>query len=83
MYGPIRLRYCRPDNPVQVKPDTVNVGDTIRVKPGERVPLDGTLSGKSGATFDLPPSPASKPRIISAKAKWFWRVCVSADGLVK
>ncbi len=53
--------------PVTVKPDTVNVGDTIRVKPGERVPLDGTLSGKSGAAFDTAAlTGESKPRMIAA-----------------
>ena len=35
-------------NYVKVDPDMVNVGDTILVKPGERVPLDGeVISGRS------------------------------------
>lgn len=69
--------------PVTVKPDTVNVGDTIRVKPGERVPLDGTLSGKSGAAFDTAAlTGESKPRTISA-GETVLAGMVSADSLVE
>lgn len=69
--------------PVTVKPDTVNVGDTIRVKPGERVPLDGTLSGKSGASFDTAAlTGESKPRTISA-GETVLAGMVSADSVVE
>ncbi len=52
---------------MDVKPDTVQVGDTIRVKPGERVPLDGTLLGEAGAAFDTAAlTGESKPRTIAA-----------------
>ncbi|MBK9336825.1 MAG: heavy metal translocating P-type ATPase [Saprospiraceae bacterium] len=37
---------------VVVKPDQVEVGDTVRVKPGGRVPLDGVLLGGGGAAFN-------------------------------
>lgn len=37
---------------VVVKPDQVEVGDTVRVKPGGRVPLDGVLLGASVAAFN-------------------------------
>ncbi|MFN0213186.1 MAG: heavy metal translocating P-type ATPase, partial [Saprospiraceae bacterium] len=51
----------------EVKPETVQVGDTIRVKPGERVPLDGTLLGESSASFDTAAlTGESKPRSIAA-----------------
>ncbi|MBL7797183.1 MAG: cadmium-translocating P-type ATPase [Saprospiraceae bacterium] len=37
---------------VVVKPDQVEVGDTVRVKPGGRVPLDGVLLGDRSAAFN-------------------------------
>ncbi|MDO8367371.1 MAG: heavy metal translocating P-type ATPase [Saprospiraceae bacterium] len=50
----------------EVKPETVQVGDTIRVKPGERVPLDGILLGESAASFDTAAlTGESKPRSIN------------------
>jgi Cd2+/Zn2+-exporting ATPase len=50
----------------EVKPETVQVGDTIRIKPGERVPLDGILLGESGASFDTAAlTGESKPRSIA------------------
>lgn len=52
---------------VDTTPDTVQVGDTIRVKPGERVPLDGTLLGESDAAFDTAAlTGESKPRSIAS-----------------
>lgn len=64
---PDQATVLRDGNFVDVKPDTVQVGDTIRVKPGERVPLDGTLLGKSGAAFDTAAlTGESKPRTIAA-----------------
>ncbi|HOY06811.1 MAG TPA: heavy metal translocating P-type ATPase [Saprospiraceae bacterium] len=63
---PDQATLLRDGNPVTVKPETVKVGDTIRVKPGERAPLDGTLSGKSDAAFDTAAlTGESKPRTIS------------------
>ena len=49
----------RPDHAVvvcgekreQVKPSEVNIGDIVEVKPGERVPVDGLLTGEAAA-FD-------------------------------
>ena len=63
---PDQATLLRDGDPVEVKPETVKVGDTIRVKPGERVPLDGTLAGNSGAAFDTAAlTGESKPRTIS------------------
>ena len=68
---------------VDVKPDTVQVGDTIRVKPGERVPLDGILMGKSSAAFDTAAlTGESKPRSIVADAAVLAGM-VSAESVVE
>ena len=68
---------------IEVRPNTVQVGDTIRVKPGERVPLDGTLSGESGAAFDTAAlTGESKPRTIAAGASVLAGM-VSAESVVE
>ena len=68
---------------VDVKPDTVQVGDTIRVKPGERVPLDGLLMGKSSAAFDTAAlTGESKPRSIAIDASVLAGM-VSAESVVE
>lgn len=48
---PDRASVLREGRSVTVTPDTVQPGETIEVKPGERVPLDGTLLAES-ALFD-------------------------------
>lgn len=63
---PDKATVLRDGNFVDVKPETVQVGDTIRVKPGERVPLDGILQGENGAAFDTAAlTGESKPRSIA------------------
>jgi Cd2+/Zn2+-exporting ATPase len=49
---PERTTVVRPDGPVEVAPADVCVGETIELKPGERVPLDGTLLTAGDAAFD-------------------------------
>lgn len=47
-----------------VEPAEVKVGDIVEVKPGERVPIDGTLTGEA-ATFDTSAlTGESMPRVI-------------------
>ena len=47
-----------------VAPADVKVGDIVEVKPGERVPIDGTLAGEA-ATFDTSAlTGESMPRVI-------------------
>ena len=47
----------------QVDPDEVEVGETILIKAGERVPLDGVvLEGRSDLDTARSPSPPSTPR---------------------
>ncbi len=46
---PDRAFVIRDGKTVQTVPEDVKIGETIQVKPGERVPLDGTII--SGSTF--------------------------------
>lgn len=63
---PDRATVLRDGKFVDVKPDIVQVGDTIQIKPGERVPLDGVLLGESAAAFDTAAlTGESKPRSIA------------------
>ncbi len=48
-----------------VKPDTVQVGDTIRVRPGDRIPLDGVLLSAQGSFDTAALTGESKPRTLA------------------
>lgn len=63
---PDQATVLRNGNFVDVKPDTVQVGDTIRVRPGERVPLDGVLQSKQGSFDTAALTGESKPRTLAA-----------------
>lgn len=55
------------DNTVKtVKPDSVQVGEIIRVLPGERVPLDGVLENSRGSFDTAALTGESKPRTLAA-----------------
>ncbi len=49
---PERTTVIRNGVPVEVAPSDVRVGETIELKPGERVPLDGTLLSEGDAAMD-------------------------------
>lgn len=49
---------------VQVDPDEVQIGDTIVVKPGERIPLDGTIFKGSSALDTSALTGESMPREV-------------------
>lgn len=49
---------------VQVDPDEVQIGDTIVVKPGERIPLDGTIIKGSSALDTSALTGESMPREV-------------------
>jgi len=49
-----------------VAPEQVQVGDLIEVKPGERVPVDGTLTGHAAALDTAALTGESVPRTIEA-----------------
>ena len=63
---PERVDVYRENTLYTVSPRDVNVGETIEVKPGERVPLDGTLQNPQ-AVFDTSAlTGESMPRNVSA-----------------
>ena len=49
-----------------VKPETVQVGETIRVRPGERASLDGVLLSVQGSFDTAALTGESKPRTLAA-----------------
>lgn len=54
------------DERVTVDPAKVQVGDTIEVKPGDRVPIDGILTGKAAAFDTAALTGESMPRVIES-----------------
>ena len=65
-FRPDHAIVIRDGKQVTVSPAEVMVGDIIEVKPGERVPLDGTLMGDA-ATFDTAAlTGESMPRMIES-----------------
>lgn len=69
-------------NLTQVDPETVSVGDVIVIRPGEKIPLDGTICEGSAVLNTSALTGESRPRnvhhgdaVISG--------CVNTDGLLK
>ena len=63
-FRPDHAVVVRNDRRETVEPAEVKVGDIIEVKPGERVPIDGTLMGQA-ASFDTAAlTGESMPRVI-------------------
>lgn len=50
----------------EVPPDTVQVGETIRVRPGDRVPLDGLMLSSRGSFDTAALTGESRPRTLSS-----------------
>ena len=66
---------------VQVDPDEVAVGDVIVIKPGERVPLDGTVLEGASALDTAALTGESLPRDVSAGDEVI-SGCVNLTGLL-
>lgn len=47
-----KARVLRNGELIDMNPEEVQVGDIIEVRPGERVPLDGTIVSEEGGMFD-------------------------------
>ena len=67
---------------VQVDPDEVAVGDVIVVKPGERVPLDGTVIEGSSQLDTAALTGESMPRHVQAGADVI-SGCINMTGLLR
>lgn len=65
-----------------VDPDTVEVGETILVKPGERVPMDGIIIEGSSSLDTVALTGESVPRSIGPGDEIF-SGCVNISGLLK
>ncbi|MBR4080692.1 MAG: cadmium-translocating P-type ATPase, partial [Clostridia bacterium] len=66
---------------IAVSPETVTVGETILVKPGERVPLDGVIIAGSGSLNTTALTGESLPREVAAGDEII-SGCVSMTGLL-
>ena len=67
---------------VQVDPETVQVGDVIIVKPGERVPLDGTVLAGASALDTSALTGESLPREVAAGSEVV-SGCINLSGLLR
>ena len=67
---------------VTVSPSEVNIGETIVVKPGERVPLDGIVTEGSSSLDTVALTGESVPRSI-AEGDEILSGCVNLNGLVR
>lgn len=63
-FRPDQAVVVRGDSRQAVDPAEVKVGDFIEVKPGERVPIDGTLMGEAAAFDTAALTGESMPRVI-------------------
>ena len=66
----------------KVAPDKVNVGDIILVKPGEKIPLDGTVIEGEAMLNTLALTGESIPRHVTSGEKVF-SGCINNDGTLK
>lgn len=68
--------------PVEVSPDEVAVGETIRIKPGERIPLDGTVLKGSSALDTMALTGESLPRDVT-EGEDVISGCVNLSGVLE
>lgn len=85
-----KLMDIRPDNAnverkseiLTVQPDQVSVGETIIIRPGERIPLDGIILDGSSSLNTLALTGESTPRDVS-KGDEVISGCVNISGLLR
>ncbi len=66
----------------EVSPETVAVGETIVVRPGEKVPLDGVVTGGSSALNTLALTGESVPRDV-AEGDAVISGCINLTGVIR
>lgn len=79
---PDTANVLRDDNVLTVSPDTVKIGETILIKPGEKVPLDGVVIDGNSNLNTIALTGESVPREIKA-GDGIISGCVNIDGVLK
>ena len=67
---------------ITVKPEQVSVGETIIIRPGERIPLDGIISEGQSALNTVALTGESMPREVGAGDEVF-SGCVNLSGVIR
>ena len=67
---------------IKLSPEEVNVGETIIVKPGERIPLDGTILNGSSMIDTSALTGESVPRMVQIKDEVL-SGCINQNGLLE
>ncbi|MBR5993771.1 MAG: heavy metal translocating P-type ATPase [Lachnospiraceae bacterium] len=75
-------RVVRDGAEVEVDPTEVNIGETIIIKPGERVPLDGTIIEGASSIDTAAITGESMPRDVQA-GDTVVSGCVNTSGVIK
>ncbi|MGN1013471.1 MAG: heavy metal translocating P-type ATPase [Clostridia bacterium] len=70
------------DNVEKVDPDEVNIGDTIIVKPGEKIPLDGVVIEGDSMLDTMALTGESVPRAVRSGNEVL-SGCINKNGLLK
>ena len=70
------------DGVAEVDPDDVSVGDIIRVRPGERIPLDGDVIEGSSSLNTAALTGESLPRPVEA-GEAVYAGCINGDGTLR
>lgn len=72
----------RDGKPQQVAPDDVKVGETILIKPGEKVPLDGEVVKGKSSLNTLALTGESEPRYV-AETDSVLSGCINMEGVLE
>ena len=72
----------RNGEPMEVSPEEVAIGETILIKPGERIPLDGTVTKGSSALDTMALTGESLPRDV-AEGEDVISGCVNLSGVLE
>jgi len=77
----IRPDYANLQSGKKVSPETVNIGDIIIIKPGERVPLDGVVTEGESMLDTAALTGESVPRLVSPNEK-ILSGCINQSGVL-